>query len=316
MIRRILLSFLTVVVLLAVVAPEFNPYTPQSRGYRSRDPRQFGDLRTVGKLFFVSGGKPHVCTATSVASPHNNLIATSAQCLMDRQTGKPVQRPVFIPYYQGRGRAPYGIYVVHMAFVHQLFFKGGGHSYAFATVYNGVPLDAAGLSQGEIKDLGRLGENVGGLGIQWNYKPASSYFAFGYPEGPHPDGTQTFSGDRIEWCHGRPRWVTVIKGSTEESELGIDCDFTPGGIGSPIVAEYDDGRRSGYLAGIVDGVADTDKDGRIDFVSFAYFDSSVAELYEAARKCWTPPINSRLTPERSSPCPGGVAFPLRNVDFP
>lgn len=311
MLRRFLFGFVVVVVLMAVLAPEHTPQIPRRS---SPDPEQFGDLKTVGKLFFESGGEVQACTATSVVSPHKNLIATSARCLVDRRTGKPVNHPLFVPYYQERNQAPYGMYPVHGTFIHPKFFEDDSYSYAFATVFNGVPLGnvEGGFRGQNYKDLGRLGDNVGGQGIRWNHEPASSYFAFGYPEGPHPDGTQTFSGDRIEWCHGRPR--SIVRGSSRVPKLGIDCDFTAGGTGSPILAEYDDGRRSGYLDGIVDLSYDTDKDGRIDFVTFSYFDSSVAELYEAARKCWTPSVASTLT-EGISPCPGSIDFPPGGADL-
>ncbi|WP_066938057.1 trypsin-like serine peptidase, partial [Microtetraspora fusca] len=39
-----------------------------------------------------------------------------------------------------------------------------------------------------LKDVGRLGDNVGGQGMAYNQKLGKNVFVFGYPSGTHPDG--------------------------------------------------------------------------------------------------------------------------------
>ncbi|MFC5946276.1 hypothetical protein, partial [Micromonospora harpali] len=54
-----------------------------------------------------------------------------------------------------------------------------------------------------IKDAGRLGDNVGGQGFTWNQKPQQTVFVFGYPDAPHPDGNDVYTGVTPKWTYGK-----------------------------------------------------------------------------------------------------------------
>jgi len=74
------------------------------------------DQPFVGVLFFASGGRDHACTASVVATPAGDAIATAAHCLVDRRTGSATTLATFIPGAQG-ATAPHGIWPVRVAAV-------------------------------------------------------------------------------------------------------------------------------------------------------------------------------------------------------
>ncbi|HEX4811161.1 MAG TPA: hypothetical protein VFV66_00205 [Nonomuraea sp.] len=241
---------------------------------------------TSGKVFFVGGdGQPHWCTGTALQSQYRNLVATAGHCVLDIEDTAPTQsQVVFVPGYAD-GTAPRGLYVAKQAFVHYDFSVSDDleRDYAFMTVYNGVVADSAGV----LSDTGRLGDNAGGQGFAWNQLPASSIRVFGYPAGPHPDGTLPYTGEHLHQSAGAASWVAAPELSAEYL-VGVESPFTgEGSLGSGWLLRYDAGTKLGYLNGVTMSVSDTDADNRYDTGVSPYFDGEAAAIYKAAGASWT-----------------------------
>jgi hypothetical protein len=267
--------------------------------------------KTIGKVFFVDGsGRYRWCSATSVQSNYRNLVATAGHCVYDTDSDKNVlDKWVFVPgYYQGK--TPFGIYVGRQAFTHHDFDVSEDHDrdYAFVTVHNGIAL--TGVKQVSrrdyqrftgpkrswggrhqillAKDVGRLGDNVGGQGVSWNQPTGRHVRAFGYPAGPHPDGNRPYSGVTPRWCYGKTTGKAVGASWLKiEEHIGLRCAVTPGFDGGPWLSGYRNGRRLGYVNGVTSAFADQDGNGRIDHVTSPYFDGETASVYDAARNVWS-----------------------------
>src|SRR5579859_2370604 len=76
------------------------------------NPVSFNGIRTVGALFFTSGGQQqnHFCTASVVRSATFNLVLTAAHCV-DFGNGTFAQNVVYVPMYHN-GIEPYGAWPV------------------------------------------------------------------------------------------------------------------------------------------------------------------------------------------------------------
>ncbi|WP_055479390.1 trypsin-like serine peptidase [Sphaerimonospora mesophila] len=248
--------------------------------------------RTTGKVFFRGAdGKPHWCSATSVQSQYRNLVATAGHCVYDTVSNKAtLDKWVFVPgYYQGK--TPWGIYVGKTAYTHYDFdvYEDGDRNYAFVTVYNGVLPDGWDHKKRrmKIKDVGRLGDNVGGQGLAYNQKVGTNVFVFGYPSGSHPDGNHAYNGKTLKWTYGKTFAVQApaIKG---EELIGTKSSFTgQGAIGSSWLLQYKSARRIGYLNGVTIGVSDTDGNRRYDTSVSPYFDGETYSVYKAAVSNWS-----------------------------
>ncbi|MEU8250524.1 hypothetical protein [Nonomuraea sp. NPDC048916] len=273
--------------------------------------------KTIGKVFFVDGsGKFRWCSATSVRSNYRNLVATAAHCVYDTDGDRDtLANWIFVPgYYQGK--APWGIYVGKQAFTHHDFdvYEDYDRDYAFVTVYNGIAFDGAKQvdrkeyqrfsgpkrSWGKryyllpAKDVGRLGDNVGGQGVSWNQPAGGQVRSFGYPAAPHPDGDRPYTGVTPKWCHGRTTakavgapWLKI------QEHVGLKCAVTPGHDGGPWLRDYSNSRRLGYVNGVTSTFADQDANDRIDHITSPYFDGETAAIYNAAKNVWSGKIVGR-----------------------
>ncbi|MBP2705369.1 hypothetical protein JOL79_16260 [Microbispora sp. RL4-1S] len=138
-----------------------------------------------------------------------------------------------------------------------------------------------------LKDVGRLGDNVGGQGLAYNQKIGSSVFVFGYPSGSHPDGNHAYTGKTLKWSYGKTFKASSSAMKAEEL-VGVKSSFTgEGSIGSSWLLQYKSSRRLGYLNGVTIGVSDTDKNGRIDTSVSPYFDGETYGVYSAAKANWS-----------------------------
>jgi len=139
-----------------------------------------------------------------------------------------------------------------------------------------------------LKDVGRLGDNVGGQGLAYNQKlGAQPVFVFGYPSGSHPDGNAHFTGQTLKWSYGKP-FAAQATAQKAENLQGIKSAFTgEGALGSAWLLKYSNATRLGYLNGVTIGVADTDGNGRYDTSLSPYFDGETLQVYQAAEKNWS-----------------------------
>ncbi|GLX00564.1 hypothetical protein [Microtetraspora sp. NBRC 16547] len=138
-----------------------------------------------------------------------------------------------------------------------------------------------------LRDIGRLGDNVGGQGLAYNQKVGKPVYVFGYPSGSHPDGNYAFTGHTLKWTYGKTFAVQApaIKG---EELVGTKSSFTgEGALGSSWLVNYSSGRRLGYLNGVTIGVSDTDNNNRYDTSYSPYFDGELYGVYKSAANLWS-----------------------------
>jgi hypothetical protein len=250
-----------------------------------------GTPSTWGKVFFVGAdGRPHWCGGTSVQSNYRNLVATAGHCGYDTQRADAtLDKWVFVPGYAD-GTAPWGLYVGKQLFGHYDFdiYQDYDRDYAFVAVYSGVVLSAT----GGLTNFGRLGDNVGGQGLAWNQPLDSSVDVFGYPAGPHPDGTRPYTGESLESSSGRTS-AAVVPSLKAEEFVAVGSPFTgEGSLGSSWLSRLDKHSRLGFLNGVTVSVADTDGDLRYDASFSPYFDGALAAVYRAASAAWSGPVVS------------------------
>ncbi|MFI7641971.1 trypsin-like serine peptidase [Nonomuraea sp. NPDC049400] len=267
--------------------------------------------KTIGKVFFVDGsGKYRWCSATSIQSNYRNLVATAAHCVYDTDSNSALlDNWVFVPgFYEGK--TPFGIYVGKQAFTHYDFdtYEDYDRDYAFVTVYNGVQLEGIKAVDRKAfqswtgpkrawggryyilvsKDVGRLGDVVGGQGVAWNQPTGKAVRTFGYPSAPHPDGNKVYSGVTPKHCYGKTSakavgapWLKI------EEHIGLKCAVTPGYDGGPWLSNYSNAKRLGYVNGVTSTFADQDGNDRIDYITSPYFDGETAAVYNSAKNVWS-----------------------------
>ncbi|MEU7986862.1 trypsin-like serine peptidase [Streptosporangium canum] len=240
--------------------------------------------KTIGKVFFVANGRFKWCSATSIQSRYRNLVATAAHCVYDTASnGQTLDKWVFVPgYYQGK--TPWGIYVGKQAWTHYDFdvYEDYDKDYAFVTVYNGIGFDRG------LKDVGRLGDNVGGQGFTWNQSTGKPVYAFGYPQAPHPDGNKPYSGVTPKYLYGKPSGKVYVSAAEKvEEHVGLKGAFTPGADGGPWLTQYSSSRRLGYVNGVTSLFGDQDQNNRYDLITSPYFDGETADIYKKAANVWS-----------------------------
>ncbi|MBG0825506.1 hypothetical protein HS048_32980 [Planomonospora sp. ID91781] len=144
------------------------------------------------------------------------------------------------------------------------------------------------IAEGFIKDVGRLGDNVGGQGFAWNQKTGQKVFVFGYPADAHPDGHKAYTGITPKWCYGTTTGKTYTHAATKvEEHVGLKCAMTPGADGSPWLIKYSNAKRLGYVNGVTSLFGDQDKNDRYDLSTSAYFDGETAAIYNQAANVWS-----------------------------
>ncbi len=259
---------------------------------------------TVGRVFFTLPRTDprdpknwRYCSATSVQGKYRNLVATAAHCVYDVRRNAFYTNWIFIPsYWDGRntrdGKAPYGIYAARMFNAHNDFVvrEDFDHDYAFVNVHNGVKAAwerTGGRWRWTVRNVGRLGDNVGGQGLTWNRGAKAQVFAFGYPAGAHPAGDSPFGGRTMKWCYGRTAPMPAAPRYNLQEHIGVTCSFTAGADGGPLLHGYRSSSRTGYLIGVSSVAWDTDGDDRYDRISSPYFTTDTYKVYKTAANRWT-----------------------------
>ncbi|MEV0827605.1 trypsin-like serine peptidase [Nonomuraea rubra] len=259
--------------------------TTAAAGVNPAPPRKGTAANTMGKVFFRFGDKEYWCSAAAVAAKNRSVVATAGHCAYDSRTAKPADYWIFVPTPDPNGEAPEGIYVGASISLHEDWSGKGDYDYdyAFVTVHRGFAW--ASKDGGYVmQDIGRLQDNVGGLGLELNKKPGTyTVTAFGYPAGQQPDGSHPYDGKTLQKCLPGNTRFTVAPG--RDLQKGVEltpCDFSPGASGGPWVIGYDDNRRLGSLAGVNSLTWNRDAKGRYDSVSAPYFDTTTGEVYRRA----------------------------------
>ncbi|WP_327106521.1 trypsin-like serine peptidase [Nonomuraea glycinis] len=138
------------------------------------------------------------------------------------------------------------------------------------------------------KDLGALGNNVGGQGVAWNQKTGGKVFVFGYPADAHKDGHKAYTGVTPKWCYGATSGKTYASAAYKaEEHVALKCAMTPGADGSPWLVKYSNAKRLGYVNGVTSLFHDQDGNDRYDYSSSPYFDGETATVYNQAANTWS-----------------------------
>ncbi|MBB5821306.1 hypothetical protein F4562_004368 [Streptosporangium becharense] len=144
------------------------------------------------------------------------------------------------------------------------------------------------IVDGWVKDVGHLGENVGGQGFTWNQKPQQTVFVFGYPADAHPDGNKAYTGVTPKWTYGKTSGKVYVSAAEKvEEHIGLKSSFTPGADGGPWLAKYSNAKRLGYVNGVTSLFGDQDKNNRYDLITSPYFDGETATVYQKAANVWS-----------------------------
>ncbi|MFI1173327.1 trypsin-like serine peptidase [Streptomyces melanogenes] len=209
-------------------------------------------LPSVGVL--VDGDK-HWCTASVVASPKGNVVATAAHCADAGTVGS----MAFAPGFSGavKGSYPYGTWKVKAVQTDQGWSGDGDDSfdYAFLT----LEPDARGRSVQSV---------VGAAQPDWSSGPRRRVTVFGYPDEDHNPENRPIA------CTTDTRPDPDLS-----SDVRIDCaGFWTGTSGSPWLADYRGPDHRGHLIGVLSG-------GDTDVASTAVlFDGRARRLYEKATR--------------------------------
>lgn len=249
---------------------------------------QKGQASTVGKVFFRLGGKEYWCSAASVAAANRSVVATAAHCAYDARQAKEADSWIFVPDPGADGATPHGIYVGSSISMHQDWAGKNDYDYdyAFVTVHRGFTWVKQGNSY-VAKDVGRLQDNVGGLGLELGKKPpVTPVHAFGYPAGPQPNGTQPFNGQTMRSCVGATRKAVAPSLDLDNGVQLSPCNFTKGASGGPWIV----GLRNnlGNLIGVNSLTWNRDAKGEFDAVSSPYFGAVAGDVYRHAAAQKTP----------------------------
>ncbi|MEV5559149.1 trypsin-like serine protease [Nonomuraea wenchangensis] len=246
---------------------------------------------TMGKVFFRFGDKEYWCSASAVTARNRSVVATAGHCAYDPRQAKAADYWIFVPNPGPGGEQPMGIYVASSISLHEDWIGRGDYDYdyAFVTVHRGFAwVNKNG--QYTMQDVGRLQDNVGGLGLELNRKPGTyTVAAFGYPAGAQPDGSRPYDGKTLRMCReGRTIWNAAPPLDLQKGVQLQACDFSAGTSGGPWVIDFDKGRKIGSLTGINSLTWDRDGDKRYDAVSSPYFDTVAGVVYQRAAAQSTP----------------------------
>lgn len=206
---------------------------------------------THGKLFFHGpDGWDYVCSATVIASPEQNLVATAGHCVYDSDMGEFATKVVFVPAYDN-GDEPFGAWTARELHVLSNYATNGSLRYDFALAE--MKRDASGR---------HIQQVVGARGAAFNIDP-SALDAFGYPAG------WPFDGETMQMCESEQ---SIRDGSGSMAPVGIGCDMTEGSSGGGWISS------GNYLSTVTSyGYV-----GIPDKLYGPYLGDAALELYQAA----------------------------------
>jgi len=173
----------------------------------------------VGKVFFTLKRKNYVCSASSVASEHGNLVLTAGHCLHEGRGGSRgfASNFVFVPAYNGDGRTqvgPYGTWAATTLHTTSQWAKSGDFVYdvGFAVMSNG----GDGGNSTVVAAVGTQGITFGrGVGLLTT--------SYGYP------AAAPYDGKTLKHCGPSKTFPDPYGTATQ----GLDCPMTGGSSGGP-----------------------------------------------------------------------------------
>jgi V8-like Glu-specific endopeptidase len=205
----------------------------------------------VGALFVHDASGNHFCTASVVGSPGRDLLITAAHCIHGGKGSGYKQDIVFVPGY-ANGSTPYGVWTPSKLLVAPQWATSSNPDFDVGFVVL-KPLDGK-----NIEDV--LGANQIGFDAGFTHLVRVT----GYPA----------SADAPVTCQN---WTSQQSAHQEKFQCG---GYYGGTSGSPWIARFDPGTRTGTIVGVIGGYQEG---GDTDSVSYsAYLDGAIRQLYQQA----------------------------------
>jgi V8-like Glu-specific endopeptidase len=205
----------------------------------------------VGALFEHDASGDHFCTASVVDSPGEDLLITAAHCINGGDGGGYRTDIVFIPDYRD-GTAPYGIWTPRQLIVGPQWANSANQDYDIGFVVL-EPLNGRKIQR-------VLGGDELGTDTGYDYVARVT----GYPSSASaPITCRNFTSKK------------------SDTQLQFDCGgFSGGTSGSPWVANFDQGSRTGTIVGVIGGYQEGGDTPSLSYS--AYLGSGIHQLYEQA----------------------------------
>ena len=210
--------------------------------------------RTLGKVFFTSGGYNYVCSGTIVNTEGKSSVWTAAHCLTEG--GAWSTNWVFVPNYYN-GSAPYGNWYAYQLWATSAYFYNN----------NDLANDVGSVVMNRNSGV-RITDYLGGQGIEWNYPTGQYMYAFGYPQ------AAPFNGSILIQNAG----YTYDNGDSTVYQLN---DMTGGSSGGSWLAEFDGSW------GYIDGHNDFKYNAYPQYMFSPYYGDQVGSLYNTVRNLTT-----------------------------
>ncbi len=205
----------------------------------------------VGALFSTEGSEDHFCTASSVKSPHGDLLITAAHCVYDSANGGLRKNIAFVPAYR-HGHTPFGVWTPK-SFIIDSRWKSSADP----------DLDVAFIVLDE-SDGRSVASVLGANGISFHTSYTQTVRVTGYPQNADAP-------------------ITCVNTTSEYSptQLRFACQGYSGGTsGSPWVVRVDTRSETGTIIGVIGGYQEG---GDSSDVSYSvYFGAAVEALYQQA----------------------------------
>ncbi|WP_327089685.1 hypothetical protein OIE66_03420 [Nonomuraea sp. NBC_01738] len=261
------------------------PKTPQAvREVQPALPKGAPAAKTTGKVFFRFGDKEFWCSASAVASKSKSVVATAGHCAYDSRLPGAAEYWIFVPNPGADGSTPDGIYVGSSLSLHEDWAGKGDYDfdYAFVSVHRGFVWEKQKNGSYGMRDVGRLQDNVGGLGLAVGKGYGNRINAFGFPAGPQPDGTRPFNGKTLRTCVGGTSKTTAPGRDLQYGVLLQPCNLTAGASGGPWILKYSSSTKLGLLNGVNSLTWNRDARDSYDAVSSPPFITTTLDVYHHA----------------------------------
>lgn len=174
---------------------------------------QYYPFRTVGKVFFTSGGQNFVCSASVMG---NNALWTAGHCVYDPNLRTWHTNWVFVPAYLD-GSAPYGQWRATQLTTTNGWASAGSLAFDIGSAVV-APINNTSIAN-----------TVGALGWLANAQRGLYITAMGYPQ------AAPFTGQRMAWCRDYT-WIDYAFTPTTD---GMGCNMTGGSSGGPWIYDYE-----------------------------------------------------------------------------
>jgi V8-like Glu-specific endopeptidase len=209
--------------------------------------------RTVGKVFFTSGGSNYVCSGSVMGG---RAVWTAGHCVYDPDLGTWHTNWSFVPGYRD-GLTPFGTWTA-FDLVTLVGWVGGDLSY---------DIGAAAVSD---RNGRKISWDTGYLGFMANAATRQHWNIFGYP------AASPFNGQRQWNCQAS---ISRRDTSLNPASVGAGCNMTGGCSGGPWIVNHDWKRPTQGSYNLVNGVVSYGYTGSPLELFSPYFGTGAVNVY-------------------------------------